>query len=306
MKSKKKPESDMISKLKKESQKKKVTQEHNKESSEEENEEEVKKVEAIKEQAEIKPDKPKGLRDLFNDDDDEKPKQVIKAQKPAKKKDENKLKFTNTKGGNSLAKFDEEKRKNMDKKTFKNSKAFDDIQKENEKIKPTKNYNDKEVKKAYQEDKEDVKKPEFKNLGKNDENFVALNKDEDLFAKNMATGKFEHKMDYSNNNNEERKKKKHYEKKKVEKFENDVDSDGFEIVGSKEEKKAKFNEKKPKYFKKSWPKKEKRDDKNEEDKEEKGENTKEDDKKEAPKEEKKVIKVNFERDQNAKCLKDLF
>ena len=68
-----------------------------------------------------------------------------------------------------------------------------------------------------------------------------------LLAKNMATKKFEIKNEYSENKEgtkkKEHKKKNHKKemppRKKDEPIENEVDSDGFEIVGTKEEKKQK-------------------------------------------------------------------
>ena len=80
-----------------------------------------------------------------------------------------------------------EKQKNNEeptKLTFYNSKANANetdkkkgAKKENEKIKPTKNYTEKEVEKVYNED---VAKPKFFTSKESEENFVELNKNEDV------------------------------------------------------------------------------------------------------------------------------
>ena len=77
-----------------------------------------------------------------------------------------------------------EKPKNNDepkKMAFYNSKgtgnANSKISKENEKIKPTKNYTDKDVEKVYNED---VAKPQFFTSKESEDNFVELNKNEDV------------------------------------------------------------------------------------------------------------------------------
>jgi len=69
---------------------------------------------------------------------------------PKKKYDEpGKLKFTNSKGTGNADKIDNEIRNkmNLDKKVYKNAKGLDSAAKENEKIKPTKNYLEKDTEK---------------------------------------------------------------------------------------------------------------------------------------------------------------
>lgn len=67
------------------------------------------------------------------------------------------------------------------KKEFKNAKGLNAAAKANEKIKHTKDYLEKDTKKEYKDEPEDVAKPQFKsNLKEGDENFVELNKNEDV------------------------------------------------------------------------------------------------------------------------------
>jgi len=249
---------DTISQLKKEENKTKkdLKKEEEESASEEENEEQ--NQDDIKEQTVQRTDKPKSLRDLLNSMDDtktkQKPKKEITKQKQKNNDEPKKLTFFNSKGAGNASKIDEEikERKLKEKKVFKNAKGLDEVAKENQKIKPTKNYTEKEIQKEYNED---VEKPQFITNKDKDENFVELDKNEDLFAKNLANKKYEDVREYADNNKEggERKKreykKRYYPKKSrkeapknQEEIKDDVDSDGFEIVGSKEEKKQKFRD----------------------------------------------------------------
>lgn len=103
------------------------------------------------------------------------------------------------------------------KKVFKNAKGLDAAAKENQKIKPTKNYTEKDVEKQYNED---IAKPQFITNKDKDENFVELDKNEDvsillnniyinlliqLFAKNLASKKYEDVRDYNDNKEGEKK-----------------------------------------------------------------------------------------------------
>ena len=54
---------------------------------------------------------------------------------------------------------------------------MDKAAKDNQKIKPTRNYTEKDVEKEYQED---IAKPQFITNKDKDENFVELNKNEDV------------------------------------------------------------------------------------------------------------------------------
>ena len=55
-----------------------------------------------------------------------------------------------------------------------------EIYKENQKIKHTKDYLEKDTKKAYKDDNEEVAKPQFVTNKEGDENFVELNQNEDV------------------------------------------------------------------------------------------------------------------------------
>ena len=142
---------DTISQLKKEENK--IKKNKKKEEEESSEEEEEQNENDIKEQTIQKSDKPKNLKDLLSSMDS-KPK--AKKAKPQPKEKPKKMAFYNSKGtGNA------------------NSK----ISKENEKIKPTKNYTDKDVEKVYNED---VAKPQFFTSKESEDNFVELNKNEDV------------------------------------------------------------------------------------------------------------------------------
>ena len=151
---------DTISQLKKEENKIKENNKKEEEESGSEEEEEEQNQNEIKEQTIQKSDKPKSLKELMNSIDSKpKPKPKKEQKKPKQKNNDEpkKMTFFNSKG---LA----------------NTKS-DSAAKENEKIKPTKNYTEKETKREYNED---VAKPKFKTNKEKGENFTELNKDEDV------------------------------------------------------------------------------------------------------------------------------
>ena len=134
----------------------------------------------IKEQTIQKSDKPKNLKDLLSSMDSKpKPKKAKPQQKEKPKNNEEpkKMTFYNSKGTANANEIDKEAKKFTEKKVFKNSKGLGAVSKENEKIKPTKNYTEKDVEKAYNED---VAKPKFFTSKESEENFVELNKNEDV------------------------------------------------------------------------------------------------------------------------------
>ena len=190
----KKTKEDTISQLKKEEQKaqkdskKEEEEEYHQDSEEEETN--TKETE-VKEQTVQKTDKPKSLKELLNTVDENKPKDKKKQEKKHEKKpkkyyDEEppKLKFTNSKRKGNADDIDKEIRakKEPEKKTFTNAQGLSAAAKENEKIKPTKNYLEKDTKKKYNDEKEEeISKPKFTtNIKDGDENFVELNKNEDV------------------------------------------------------------------------------------------------------------------------------
>jgi hypothetical protein len=117
-------------------------------------------------------------------DNKPKPKKPKQATKPNKNNENpSKPTFTNSKGTGNAAKIDNElrNRNNPEKKEFKNAKGLNAAAKANEKVKHTKDYLEKDTKKEYKDEPEDVAKPQFKsNLKEGDENFVELNKNEDV------------------------------------------------------------------------------------------------------------------------------
>jgi aarF domain-containing kinase len=243
---------DTISALKQNEEKNKKKEENQNidEYSDKSDEEEETKAGIVKEQSVQKKDEPKSLKDLLDSEPipNEKTEQSKKINNKPQNKNQ-KPKFLNSKySGNINAKYDKEAKRrneNQQKKNY-NVKGIDNIAIENSKIKPTKNYLEKEDIKKYTEDKEEeIAKPEFKNLKIGKENFVELNKNEDLFAKNMESKNFEIKNEYNAEKEKEKERKvrekKYYEKKEIT---NDVDSDGFEIVGSKEDKRNYYPKKK--------------------------------------------------------------
>ena len=151
---------DTISQLKKEEKIKKNNKKEEDESASEEEEEQ--NDNDIKEQTIQKSDKPKNLKDLLSSMEQKpkaKPKKPQQKEKKPKNNDEPvKHIFINSKGT-----------ANADTKIVQN--------KENDKKNYT--YTEKEVKKAYNED---VAKPTFTS-GKDGENFVELNKNEDVSDK---------------------------------------------------------------------------------------------------------------------------
>ena len=176
---------DTISQLKKEEEKRKKQTKNEEEEENSEDEEEL-NDNAIKEQTVQKADKPKNIRELMFSLGDNKPKskKTSNANKTQKKKNDEpaKLKFVNTKGTGNADKIDNELRNkmNLDKKVYKNAKGLDNAAKDNEKIKPTKNYLEKDIEKQYKDDNEDVAKPQFTSNKEDGENFVELNKNEDV------------------------------------------------------------------------------------------------------------------------------
>ena len=164
---------DTISQLKKEENKTKKNKKEEEESSEEEEEQ---NENDIKEQTIQKSDKPKNLKDLLSSMESKpKPKKTAKPQqkeKPKNNDEPKKLTFYNSKGTANANEIDK-----AGKKVYKNSKGLGAAAKENEKIKPTKNYTEKDVEKAYNED---VAKPQFFTSKESEENFIELNKNEDV------------------------------------------------------------------------------------------------------------------------------
>lgn len=176
---------DTISQLKKEEEKRKKQTKNEEEEENSEDEEEV-NDNTIKEQTVQKADKPKNIKELMSSLGDNKPKtkKTANANKTQKKKNDEptKLKFVNTKGRGNADKIDNELRSkmNLDKKVYKNAKGLDNAAKDNEKIKPTKNYLEKDIEKKYKDDNEEVAKPQFTSNKEDGENFVELNKNEDV------------------------------------------------------------------------------------------------------------------------------
>ena len=176
---------DTISQLKKEEEKRKKQTKNEEEEENSEDEEEL-NDNAIKEQTVQKADKPKNIKELMSSLADNKPKskKTTNANKTQKKKNDEpaKLKFVNTKGTGNADKIDNELRNkmNLDKKVYKNAKGLDNAAKDNEKIKPTKNYLEKDIEKQYKDDNEEVAKPQFTSNKEDGENFVELNKNEDV------------------------------------------------------------------------------------------------------------------------------
>ena len=172
---------DTISQLKKEENKINKNDRKDEEDYSSEEEEEDQNQDDIREQTVQRSDKPKNLKDLLNSMDENKQKQKPKKQvnKPKTKSNEEpkKMTFYNSKGTGNANEIDKEARKFNEKKVFKNAKGLDAVAKENQKIKPTKNYTEKEIQKEYNED---IEKPQFITNNDRDENFVELNKNEDV------------------------------------------------------------------------------------------------------------------------------
>ena len=178
--SKKVAKKDILSQVKKEEDKikkksKKVEEDENSE------EEEVNKNQnEVKEQTIEKSDKPKNLKELFGSmgDTQVKPKKKEKDGKQKQKKYEEpgKPKFV---GAGGYSKIDNEV-KNKQKVVYKNPEGLDKAAKENQEIKHTKDYLEKDTEKQYLE-YEKIEKPKFtSNIKEGDENFVELNKNEDV------------------------------------------------------------------------------------------------------------------------------
>ena len=167
---------DTISQLKKEENKLNKNSKKEEDESDQEEEEEEQYQDEIKEQTVQHSDRPKSLKELMNSIEDSKPKPKQKKPQPKQNKKNNeepkKLTFINSKGTGNADKIDREP-----KKVFKNAKGLDKAAKDNQKIKPTRNYTEKDVEKEYQED---IAKPQFITNKDKDENFVELNKNEDV------------------------------------------------------------------------------------------------------------------------------
>ena len=174
---------DTISKLKKEENKLKIEKKEEEEEDHSEEEDEEKNQNVVKEQTVQKADKPKNIKELLGSMGDTKPKPKKKDTKPKQKKNYDEPKkhtFVNTKGTGNADKIDKEVRNNYGKKEFKNAKGLDEAAKENQKIKHTKDYLEKDTKKAYKDDNVEVAKPQFVTNKEGDENFVELNQNEDV------------------------------------------------------------------------------------------------------------------------------
>ena len=90
------------------------------------------------------------------------------ANKTQKKKYDEPAKLKFVKGTGNADKNDNELRNkmNLDKKVYKNTKGLDNAAKDNEKIKPTKNYLEKDIEKQYKDDNEEVAKPNLLQIKK--------------------------------------------------------------------------------------------------------------------------------------------
>ena len=174
---------DTISQLKKEEDKTKSKKAKEEEEELSDEEEEEKNQNVVKEQTVQKSDKPKNLKELMGSMGDTKPKQKAKVTKPQKKNksdEPGKLTFINTRGTANADKIDNEIRNKNKKLEFKNAGGLDSAAKANENIKHTKDYLEKDIKKKYKEIDEDVAKPQFITNKEDGENFVELNKNEDV------------------------------------------------------------------------------------------------------------------------------
>ena len=174
---------DTISQLKKEEDKTKSKKAKEEEEELSDEEEEEKNQNVVKEQTVQKSDKPKNLKELMGSMGDTKPKQKTKVTKPQKKNksdEPGKLTFINTRGTANADKIDNEIRNKNKKLEFKNAGGLDSAAKANENIKHTKDYLEKDIKKKYKEIDEDVAKPQFITNKEDGENFVELNKNEDV------------------------------------------------------------------------------------------------------------------------------
>ncbi|MCQ2819782.1 MAG: hypothetical protein MJ252_21160 [archaeon] len=244
---------DTLSKLKEEAAMAEKKDEEQNEDELEDNEEEQHKDEegVVKEQTSSSINKPKNLAELLGDSKEGQAKLAPKTQKPKKKPNDNK-----GKGGNKPSFFNSKKKdvvstgyvagndESEKRPQYKNSKKVGQKTMEAPK---TKDYLDKDIPKTYQEDnvQQPVPKPEFKGLkAEGEEKFADLNTNEDLFLKNLEKNKdMQLKNDYKS---EEKGEKKRYPKKehkrKNQEPTNDVDSDGFEVVGTKEEHRREIQE----------------------------------------------------------------
>ena len=230
---------DTISQLKEEKAKlAKNAVEQNDDEAEDNEEEQNKESEAVvKEQTSSNVGKARNLRELLGDKNEEQAKLPSKntKQQPKKGKDGKPQYFNSNKktvstGYNPNA-------KNEGKPTFTNSKKVGEKVMEAPK---TKSYLEKvPEKKDYQED---VAKPEFKGLREEgQEKFQELSTGEDLFLRNIQNKEVTIKNEYKPDDKGEKRteKRKHFKKdnyKRDNEPKNDEDSDGFEIVGTKEEK----------------------------------------------------------------------
>ena len=106
-------------------------------------------------------------------------KKEYKKEHKKKYEEPGKLKFINSKGTGNYEKIDNDAR-NKKNLVYKNAKGLDEAAKENQKIKHTKDYLEKDTKKAYKDDNVEVAKPQFVTNKEGDENFVELNQNEDV------------------------------------------------------------------------------------------------------------------------------
>lgn len=331
---------DTLAKLNEEQEKIAKNEVDQNEEDQEENEVEQQKdsTGVVKEQSSSNAGKPKSLKELLGDSNEGQAKLPSKEAKYKNKQHEGnkgkegKPKFFNSKKGNQVStgyNAENEKKKDEFKpQKFTNSKK--NVGQKTMEAPKTKGYLDKEVQKDYKEEKEAeaIPKPEFKGRAEGEEKFAELNTGEDLLLKNMNTKEVKIKNEYKNEENDKPEKKKHYKKdykkKDFGEDKNDEDSDGFEIVGTREQKKKEkneYNRQNPNYNKRGnyhkrrggkqdWGrKKENKEEAKEENKEEtkeegKEEDKNEDSKKEEPKEDNKEEETKEEvKEENKKTKK---
>ncbi len=138
----------------------------------------------VKEIATSNANQPKNLDDLFADDDQTATKKTKKTKKNPttknQKEKENKLNFFNSKNTQNLQNFDKEiKKKQMTKDKKYDVSKLSAHTKDNDKIKASKSYLEKNIENSYKE-YENVEKPQFTGLKVDKDNFVELNKNEDV------------------------------------------------------------------------------------------------------------------------------
>lgn len=317
---------DTISKIKQDEAKNKPQQEKQFEEDihvgSDEEDQNQKQTGVVHEQAVSNTNKAKNLADILGSGPGIKQPSKKKPQKEKKKQSDQppaKHQFTNSsKKGDThwndkgLQKPQQQQPKQETKAKYNVSGLVADA-KDNEKFRPKKNYLEKDIVNEYtKESTEIIDKPEFKNWKvEGTDNFVELNQKEDLYIKNISDKKFEMKNEYNDEKEHEKRSKgnrQHYKKQEKEEIVNDLDSDGFEVIGTKAKKKSEnprtYN-KNYSHKKKSW--KNKNDDKkneNEKGKEE-GKGEEEKDKKETKETPQKVDGAKLVVASKAKGLGDL-